>query len=148
MDFGDGGGASPKTERIVFAERLGAVDHEQDPLLGVEAALDQIGELRGRDGFACASDTLLFTAVPSFRSCGSPATLPSGADRRERRLPGSTSYGTTSIVKLLGSNLIHYRRNAGAAGPGGLPVERWCGVSRAGRLRHPDRPAPPAPAPP
>jgi hypothetical protein len=33
-----------------LAERLGAVDHEQDPLLGVEAALDQIGEQRRGDG--------------------------------------------------------------------------------------------------
>ena len=31
-------------------QRLGAVDHEQDPLLGVEAALDQVGQQRGRDG--------------------------------------------------------------------------------------------------
>jgi hypothetical protein len=31
-------------------QRLGAVDHEQDRLLGVEAALDQIGEQRRRDG--------------------------------------------------------------------------------------------------
>src|SRR3954451_896086 len=27
-----------------FAQRLGAVDHEQDPLLGIEAALDQVRE--------------------------------------------------------------------------------------------------------
>jgi hypothetical protein len=33
-----------------FAQRLGAVDHEQDPLLGVEAALDQITQERGCDG--------------------------------------------------------------------------------------------------
>src|SRR6266536_3814991 len=33
-----------------LAERLGAVDHEQDPLLGVEATLDQVREQRGRDG--------------------------------------------------------------------------------------------------
>ena len=32
------------------AERLGTVDHEQDSLLGVEAALDQVGEQRGRHG--------------------------------------------------------------------------------------------------
>jgi hypothetical protein len=31
-------------------ERLGAVGHEQDRLLGVEAALDQIGAQRGGDG--------------------------------------------------------------------------------------------------
>ena len=30
-------------------ERLGAVDHEQHPLLGVEAARDEIREQRGRD---------------------------------------------------------------------------------------------------
>ena len=33
-----------------LAQRLGAVDHEQDALLGVEAALDEVGEQRGRDG--------------------------------------------------------------------------------------------------
>jgi hypothetical protein len=32
-----------------LAQRLGAVDHEQRPLLGVEAALDQITQERGRD---------------------------------------------------------------------------------------------------
>jgi hypothetical protein len=31
-------------------ERLGAVDHEQHPLLGIEPALDEIGQQRGRDG--------------------------------------------------------------------------------------------------
>ena len=30
-------------------ERLGAVDHEEDALLGVEATLDQVGEQRGGD---------------------------------------------------------------------------------------------------
>ena len=33
-----------------FAQRLGAVDPEQDPLLGVEAALDQVGQQRRREG--------------------------------------------------------------------------------------------------
>jgi hypothetical protein len=32
------------------SERFGAVDHEQDALLGIEAALDQVGQQRGRDG--------------------------------------------------------------------------------------------------
>ena len=36
--------------RIAFLSAFGAVDHEQDPLLGVEAALDQVGEQRRRDG--------------------------------------------------------------------------------------------------
>jgi hypothetical protein len=33
-----------------LAQRLRAVDHEQHPLLGIEATLDQIGQQRGRDG--------------------------------------------------------------------------------------------------
>jgi hypothetical protein len=33
-----------------LAECLGAVDHEQDSLLGIEAALDQVGQQRRRDG--------------------------------------------------------------------------------------------------
>ena len=33
-----------------LAQRLRPVDHEQHPLLGIEAPLDQIGEQRGRDG--------------------------------------------------------------------------------------------------
>jgi hypothetical protein len=36
-----------------LAERLGAIDHEQDPLLGVEAALDQVGEQRGASETLC-----------------------------------------------------------------------------------------------
>ena len=31
-------------------ERLGAVEDEQDALLGIKATLDEIGEQRGRDG--------------------------------------------------------------------------------------------------
>jgi hypothetical protein len=31
-------------------ERLGAVDHHQHALLGVEAAFDEVGQQRGRDG--------------------------------------------------------------------------------------------------
>jgi len=32
-----------------FAQRLRAVDHEQHPLLGIEPALDQVRQQRGRD---------------------------------------------------------------------------------------------------
>ena len=31
-------------------QRLGAVDHEQDALLGVQAAVDEVGQQRGGDG--------------------------------------------------------------------------------------------------
>jgi hypothetical protein len=44
----DSHGLVDSTDRL--AQRVGAVDHEQDPLLGVEATLDQVGEQRGRHG--------------------------------------------------------------------------------------------------
>jgi hypothetical protein len=44
----DGAVAEDGADRL--AQRLGAVDDEQDALLGIEAALDQVGEQRGRDG--------------------------------------------------------------------------------------------------
>jgi hypothetical protein len=47
--------AKDRTDRL--AERLGAVNDEEDALLGVEAALDQVGEQRRRDGGVLGATT-------------------------------------------------------------------------------------------
>lgn len=100
--------AEDRTDRL--PERLRAVDDEQDPLLGIKATLDQIGEQRGGDG------GVLGRALPEPER----HLLPVGGDaetddvlRSSSSIPSIISTARTSFVEMPAKQLLQRRPGAG-----------------------------------
>jgi len=116
-------------------QRLGAVDDEQDPLLGIEATLDQIREQRGRDG------RVLGRAFPEpERDLGALGRDPERDDvgAALQLDPVQHQHRQPDVVEPAADQLAERRAGALHKGPRDRRLRR--------RLAACSRPEPPAPA--